>query len=180
MVFAAHFCQSEICNRVSSSFFWNSTGVSRLKLSTAFTRSESTKSRGPDSKEMSLFGGAYPTATFLSHSAFVTLFSINNWAKAPCLVLPGHLLKPKSRAPVSSERSVTACRRDGCEFSQITDKLRLMLKEGEGNMRSGLLAPVHFTRNRSQLFSRGVIMNWNRGFAWTAGRRAQRKRRCGW
>lgn len=60
MLFAAHFCQSEICNGGFHQFFGNSTGVLAPEAVEGFREIGQAQVAALIEKGMSLFGGTYP------------------------------------------------------------------------------------------------------------------------
>src|SRR3974390_797181 len=59
LLFAAHFCQSEICNGGFQQFFWNSTGVFAPEAVKGFREIGQPQVAALLEKGMSLFGNAY-------------------------------------------------------------------------------------------------------------------------
>jgi hypothetical protein len=60
LLFAAHFCQSEICNGGFHQFFWNKTGVLAPEAVEGFREIGQTQVAALIEKAMSLFGSVYP------------------------------------------------------------------------------------------------------------------------
>jgi hypothetical protein len=60
LLFAAHFCQSEVCNGGFDQFFWNSTGVLAPEAVEGFQEIGQTQIAGLVLKAMKLFGDDYP------------------------------------------------------------------------------------------------------------------------
>src|ERR1700724_4631038 len=60
LLFAAHFCQSEICNGGFHQFFWNSTGVLAPEAVEGFREIGQAQVAAVIEKGMSLFGSVYP------------------------------------------------------------------------------------------------------------------------
>src|SRR5215469_3732409 len=60
LMFAAHFCQSEICNGGFRQFFWNSTGVLAPEAVEGFRDIGQAQVAALIEKGMSLFGTVYP------------------------------------------------------------------------------------------------------------------------
>lgn len=60
LLFAAHFCQSEICNGGFHQFFWNSTGVLAPEAVEGFREIGQAQVAALLEKGISLFGNAYP------------------------------------------------------------------------------------------------------------------------
>jgi len=60
LMFAAHFCHSEICNGGFHQFFWNSTGVLAPEAVEGFRDIGQTQVAALIEKGMSLFGSVYP------------------------------------------------------------------------------------------------------------------------
>ncbi len=60
LMFAAHFCQSEICNGGFHQFFWNSTGILAPEAIEGFREIGQVQVAALVEKGMSLFGSVYP------------------------------------------------------------------------------------------------------------------------
>jgi Domain of unknown function (DUF4375) len=60
LLFAAHFCQSEICNGGFGQFFWNSTGVLAPEAVEGFRTIGQQQIADLIEKAMSLLGSSYP------------------------------------------------------------------------------------------------------------------------
>lgn len=60
LMFAAHFCQSEICNGGFHQFFWNATGVLAPEAVQGFREIGQPQVAALIEKGMSLFGSVYP------------------------------------------------------------------------------------------------------------------------